>query len=285
MTSTLLNIAGKIDPQTVGLFETVNRAIIDLDMSYVVVGATARDLVLHYGYGAKIQRATADVDFAIEVSNWAAFKALKDRLCGEGFKATTSQHRLISPLVGIVDIVPFGQIEGEQGSIAWPPKGEVVMNVLGFKEACDNAEWVRIQDSPKLDIPVASPVGMILLKIIAWIDRASELRRKDAMDVACLLSTFEKIQGIIDALYSGDNVQIMETYDWDVTQSAACLLGQRAKEIAQESTCQEIAKLASGEFGERTLESLALDMCEHIELQLERNRQLLAAFMSGFNQH
>ena len=58
MTSTLLNIAGKIDPQTVALFETVSSAIADLDMPYVVVGATARDLVLHYGHGARVQRAT-----------------------------------------------------------------------------------------------------------------------------------------------------------------------------------------------------------------------------------
>ena len=67
MTSALLNIAGKIDPGTVTIFEIVNRAIAELNMPYVVVGATARDLVLHYGHGAKIQRATQDVDVAIEV--------------------------------------------------------------------------------------------------------------------------------------------------------------------------------------------------------------------------
>ncbi|GMR19522.1 MAG: hypothetical protein BMS9Abin36_0117 [Gammaproteobacteria bacterium] len=36
MTSTLLNIAGKINPQTVALFETVSRAIADMDMPYSV---------------------------------------------------------------------------------------------------------------------------------------------------------------------------------------------------------------------------------------------------------
>jgi len=50
-------------------------------MPYVVVGATARDLVLHYGHGAAIRRATQDVDFAIEVPDWPAlvpvFKADK----------------------------------------------------------------------------------------------------------------------------------------------------------------------------------------------------------------
>ncbi|MBL1276129.1 MAG: nucleotidyl transferase AbiEii/AbiGii toxin family protein [Ectothiorhodospiraceae bacterium] len=147
MTSTLLNIAGKIDLETVAVFEIVCRAISALDIPYVVVGATARDLVLHHGHGAKIQRATHDIDFAIEIPNWAAFNALRDRLCAEGFKTTHAQHRLISPLNTEVDIVPFGQVEDKQASIAWPPKGEIVMNVLGFQEACDSAEWVRIQET------------------------------------------------------------------------------------------------------------------------------------------
>ncbi len=51
------------------------------------------------------------------------------------------------------------------------------MKVLGFQEACDNAEWVRIQENPELDVPVATPAGMSLLKIIAWTDRAGDLRR------------------------------------------------------------------------------------------------------------
>jgi hypothetical protein len=88
MTNTLLNIAGKIDPQTVSTIGPVSRVIAGLAMPYVIVGATARDLVLHYGHGANIQRATHDVDFAIEVPNWTAFEALRDRLCELGFKTT-----------------------------------------------------------------------------------------------------------------------------------------------------------------------------------------------------
>ena len=122
----------------------------------MVGGATARDIVLHYGHGARIQRATRDVDFAIEVPDWIAFEALKDALCAQGFRTAKAQHRLIGPADAVVDLVPFGNIEDEKASIAWPPTGEVAMNVLGFQEACDAAEWVRIQNEPELDIPVAT---------------------------------------------------------------------------------------------------------------------------------
>jgi len=282
MTNTLLNIAGKTDPQTVVLFETLSRIIVDLHMPYVVVGATARDLVLHYGHGARMQRATHDVDFAIETPSWTAFDALKDRLCEQGFKTTKVPHRLISPMDTQVDIIPFSQLEDEQTSIVWPPEDEVTMNVIGFQDACDNAEWVRIQDDPELDIPVATPAGMALLKFIAWTDRAKGLRSKDAMDIAYLLSTYEVIQEVVDALYDDNNTSIMETYDWDITQAAAYLLGKHAKDIAQTNTQQEIAKLANGELGQLNLDRLAEEMCEHIEIQYDKHRQLLTAFMAGF---
>ena len=39
MMNTLLNIAGKIDPQTVSTIETVSRVIVTLAIPYVIVGA------------------------------------------------------------------------------------------------------------------------------------------------------------------------------------------------------------------------------------------------------
>ncbi len=45
MTKSLLDLSGKIDFKTIELFEIVNRISNNLGISYVVVGATARDLV------------------------------------------------------------------------------------------------------------------------------------------------------------------------------------------------------------------------------------------------
>jgi len=86
-----LNLIGKIDPKTVEVLRTVNVVLAELEIPYVIIGATARDLVLHFGHGAKIQQATTDVDFAIQVPDWEMFNQLKDRLCEEGFEATSKQ--------------------------------------------------------------------------------------------------------------------------------------------------------------------------------------------------
>jgi len=281
MTSTLLNISGKIDSRFSEVFESVNSVLSALNIPYIVVGATARDLVLHHGHGAKIQRATDDVDFAIEVPDWDAFNVLKYKLGEKGFKQTSAQHRLLSPTETVIDIVPFGDVENEDASIAWPPKGEVVMNMLGFKEACDNAEWVRVQEEPDLDIPVATPVGMSLLKIISWTDRVIELRNKDAKDISYILSTYELIPEVKDTLYAEE--KILKTYDWDVKQAGACLLGQRARNIAKEDTVRMIEALQQKILPGLHLDFLTEEMCTHIENEFERNNQLLSAFIDGFN--
>lgn len=279
--STLLNLSGEIDPQTVAIFETVGRILAELQVPYVVVGATARDLVMHLGHGAKLRSVTKDVDFAIEVPSWSAFNAVKDRLCEEGFSITNIQHRLLSPEKMEVDIVPFGQLEDGVASIAWPPKGDVVMSVLGFQEACNNAEWVRIQESPELDIPVVTPSGMVLLKLIAWTDRARELRVKDAQDIAYLFESYEEISEVRDALFNA--VEIMEKYEWDQTLGSTHLLGEHASRIASKDTRAMISQLAGGGLGERNLERLIDEMCiQRTGMQYERNNRRLSAFMAGF---
>ncbi len=281
MTSISLDISGKVEPHIVELLKTVSEVLAELEIPYVVVGAYARDLVLHYGYGADIQRATDDVDFAIEVPDWNAFSVIKDALIEKGFGTTKRQHRLISSADTVIDIVPFGSIEDEQANIAWPPSGEVKMNVLGFNEACDNAEWIKIQTKPELNIPVATPIGMSLLKIIAWTDRYSDLRKKDAKDIVYLLSTYEIIPEVTDTLYK--DTQIIETYDWDITQAAACLLGQRARKIAKENTVKVIESLVKEEYKKLNLDLLVEEMCVYIDNEFDRKSQLLSAFIDGFN--
>jgi len=69
MSNILLNISGKTDSDTVELYACVSEAADRLNIPFVVVGASARDIVLHYGYGARVQRAIADVDFGMQIGD------------------------------------------------------------------------------------------------------------------------------------------------------------------------------------------------------------------------
>jgi len=194
----MINLSRKINPSTVEVLRVVSTVCAELNVSWVVVGATARDLVLHYGHGAQIRRATQDIDFAIEVADWDTFHNIKKRLLENGFRESRTQHRLFGSNDESIDLVPFGQIESEGSIIEWPPKGEVAMSVAGFTEACEHADDVMLDDQSNLVVPVATPVGMVLLKMIAWTDRAPDIRRKDATDAKYLLENYERIPAIFE---------------------------------------------------------------------------------------
>lgn len=280
--STSLDITGKIDAATVELFRTVKKTIQRLKMPYVVVGATARDLVLHHGHGAVLERATRDIDFAIEIPGWDAFGALRRKLAEAGFSEGREQHRLYGPAGTIVDIVPFGQVADESVTIAWPPDGEIVMNVLGFQEACDNADRVCLDKPSGLTIPVATPPGMALLKMIAWNDRERDKRIKDARDLAYLLMSYERVPTVLDALYN-DWAEISANYDWDITLAAAHKLGVDAAAIVGEKTRTEIELLLFGKQGAAMQERLITEMCRRNDApEYEKNERLLTAFVAGF---
>jgi len=111
MKSELLDLTGKIDPQTVVTITAVHEVTVALELPYIIVGATARDLALHYGYGTPVQRATKDIDFAVEVDSWKAFENVRDKLIEQGFREDSRVlHRLTSPTESPIDIVPFGGV-------------------------------------------------------------------------------------------------------------------------------------------------------------------------------
>jgi len=280
MTSTSLDIAGKIDPATVEVLELVEHIANGLGLPYVVIGATARDLVLHHHYGARIDRVTQDVDFAIQVPDWPAFQALRQALLEQGCKSTKKLHRLISPADGVVDIVPFGEVQQDGSKIAWPPSGEIEMTVLGLAEALQTAVRVSLSADNGLTIPVATPVGLIILKLIAWTERPAELRVKDARDVTYVLESYQRLPAVLDECY-GDE-ELMQAHGWDITLAAAEVLGRHVAPVLLTDTAALLDQLIDEGMGRPDLERLVEESCTQAETQYPRHRSLLDAFIKGY---
>lgn len=182
-------------------FAPVLKIIVDaansLQISFFIAGATARDLVLHHVFERNIGRKTYDIDTAILISNWDEYTALRNELIKAGLQATNSAHRLIHAESGLpVDIIPFGNISGENEDISWPPKHAIRMSVAGFSEAYNHALIIEIE--PDYTIKVSSLAGLALLKLIAWSERHHE-SNKDAHDFLTILTEYSNIE--IDRLY------------------------------------------------------------------------------------
>lgn len=61
MNKNLLDLSEKIDQLTVSVYETITKVADSSGIKYFIVGASARDIVLRYGYGIHTIRATVDL--------------------------------------------------------------------------------------------------------------------------------------------------------------------------------------------------------------------------------
>lgn len=223
--SNLLDLSGKIDPLSLALFASLSETAGSLDLAFFLVGATARDMIFELGHGLPSRRATNDKDFGVRVSNWDECEKLKESLLTTGlFKETQEVQRLLSRGELLIDFLPFGGIAGAQGEIRWPPDEAVVMSTVGFEDAYRVALDVRVRASPPLDILVASPPGLGIMKLISWADRPQE-RSRDAADLAYLLERAEFVQFKLCGSYLDERPSV--GYMWTRCCSADLLFAER----------------------------------------------------------
>lgn len=242
--NTLIDVTGKLPSGLVEMYRKVDICAKDLGIDYLIVGAMARDLVMHHGFGADIERGTRDVDFAIQVASWQEFNALKEALSAQGLRADKNlTYRLdfvdSDGLPWELDILPFGNVVDEHHDISWPPDGDFKMSTLGFAEALLHAWQVKITQAPECLVKVANPVSMIILKMVAWTERDLELRKKDAADIGYILQNYAKIPSVFSRLYEDGH---MERCDWDEDMASAELLGIEIAKISSEPTRQYIIR-------------------------------------------
>lgn len=281
MTNISHNISTTIDPITVEILEIVDRAANELGIPYFLVGAKARDILMHHVYGANVQRATEDYDFAIEIKDWATFEKFKAKLIENGFKEERQAQRVIKGVVKI-DLIPFGPIAGDGVQIDWPPDGSFTMNVVGFDEALKWREYFRIRNEPLLDVPVVSTTGLTLLKLLAWTDRVADKRRKDALDLKYIFSNYESDPKILDQVYQDE--KSLEQYDWDPALASVHILGKNVRTIANKASLKLIDEFHQGKLKGININRLIEEMCNSNEdAEFQHNEQLLTAFFKGYN--
>jgi predicted nucleotidyltransferase len=264
-----------LSPNLLMLVRALDQVTKQLQIPYVVIGATARDILIEHVHGLETTRATRDIDFAVAVSSWEKFARLKEYLIATGaFKAGEQSHRLTFgqdsgayPL----DLVPFDGVE-RNGEIAWPPAGDFVMNVTGYTDALDSALNVEIE--PGFIVKIVSLPAMVILKILAWNDRPE--RDKHATDVLLILRNYHQT-GQLDRLYDDENIALLEKHGYDLELAGAALLGRDARrDVVKETRVQVTGVFAAEKISEKFIGQM-------MRTQLgDRNRAalLLAAFIT-----
>lgn len=145
-------------------------------IEFLVIGAAARDLVIHSQQNKEPTRATKDIDIAVAVHNNGQFLELAKKLSSKG----RAPHKFT--VLGVaIDVIPFGGNEIDR-TVTFTDGN--LFDATGIQEAHSTSVVVRMPRGT--EVRVASPAALTTLKILAWSERHTD-NPKDALDLATIL--------------------------------------------------------------------------------------------------
>lgn len=130
-------------------------------------------------------RRTEDIDLMAAIDR-EDLQGLAERLSALGWRVTPGvEHQFLAPSSVRLDIVPAGEALRATGELRWP-SGHV-MNLAGVDLAFVHHDRVPL-DGGRSVATARVPV-LVLLKMVAWLDRPSE-RSRDLGDIAFVLDHY-----------------------------------------------------------------------------------------------
>lgn len=184
----------------------------------MVVGAACRD-ILHHALGHRFATsATHDLDLALALSSWSAYRSL-----AAAFPKVGDSGVRFDIAGTMVDLLPFGDIEDPEGEVQPPTRGEP-FSVWAFEEVFAAAQSLMLPTGVTVRIPTV--VGYAATKLGAWLDRSEWHETKDARDLALAVHWYGHSSQVRDRLYDSEigNTALLAE-DADVPRAAAHLLG------------------------------------------------------------
>ena len=274
-----------VDPLTLMVIGEIQQAANRLGVPLFVVGAVARIILLENIYGLNAGRTTTDVDFAFALDNWEQFHAIKTVLLENPLFDASEHvaHRLYFRVPDLehaykVDLIPFGGVETNQSTIAWPPDMAIMMNVAGFGDAFAAAVCVEV--SPGVKATVASLPGIAILKLFAWVDRRQE-NSKDAIDLVTLLRSYHEAGNENRIYEDASALTALEAVDYDPELAGAWLLGNDVATVASNSTVTGLESMLNGATKDWLVEDMSRAM-KGRENAMDYAYRLLEQFTKGF---
>ncbi|BCS84684.1 MULTISPECIES: hypothetical protein [Prevotella] len=192
--------------------KAISDCVTGLGLKLYVVGATARDLMMKLLDEYPSKRKTKDLDVAIALSDWSQFENLSKILQKNYFRKDPANQKFYYEGETHdndyeVDVVPFGDIAGEDETLLWPPEDEKAMSVKCFTEVMNKSMPITI--NKLFNINIATLAGQFLIKLDAWNDRhTAEYNSKDADDMFLILSKYH------DAYINEQNITPPDAVDY-----------------------------------------------------------------------
>ncbi len=196
-----------------------------LEIDFFIIGAAARDIGMN---GDTRFRTTNDIDFAVSITNKNKFYELKKILCTEFGYQEDSEYKLLHPIYGELDLVPFGEMRINYNQVA-----AIALNEEGLQEVAE-AGLRTIEITPGNSIKVASLAAVTLLKLISWDDQKDN-RGKDAEDINAIIEAYFDLHRdeIFDNHY---DLFPNDEKDYELSTIGAQVLGRHIGQILKGKT-------------------------------------------------
>ncbi|TDB57949.1 nucleotidyl transferase AbiEii/AbiGii toxin family protein [Arundinibacter roseus] len=267
------------NPSVHGLLSGLERGFSKFGIDFYLVGAVARDAWMSIGE-KKARRTTADIDFAVLIKQSGTYEALKEYLIRhEGFFPYKE-----NPFVPVwqdktqVDLLPFGAIADDDGTVRVMGTGFTDINMPGFGEIYEEGLPELILEGVHRFKFCTLP-GIVLLKLIAWDDRP-EARRDDIKDISDILNHFFDMY---DEEIWTHHSDLFENETDDLRHIAAQVMGREIRKIAQRNDLlyERVLNILDVNTGDPRTSRIARIMIEYFNNTLEESILILHAFKQG----
>lgn len=157
------------------------------------------------------------------------------------------------------------------------------MSVVGFHDALADAVPVWVNDS--LLVPVASPAGLLLLKLLAWNERHDQKPGRDAADIAYVLR--HAVTLISERVLFEEHLALVSGLEYDIDLAAAYVLGNQIRRLTSAKTQAQLAAILAPLASEGEDAALVRDVTARMPGEDHgrvgaRLMQLKAGFEAGF---
>ncbi|MBN1669681.1 MAG: nucleotidyl transferase AbiEii/AbiGii toxin family protein [Kiritimatiellae bacterium] len=246
---TCVRLLNPLDPPRERTLFRIAGIAADRELSPLLVGASARDILFWNRHGREPGRATMDLDICVQVPNWASLAALGDVLRRHGFTNPEEAHaeRFLDEETGQqVDILPFGEIAEDGRTVVWPQDGSL-WNVVGLRDAFERALRLEVHDGGgSLRLRLISVPALVLLKTVAVHDRPQRRFKRDGTDIAFVMANYLEI-GNTARLRRAPHDGIMQQVDGDLSLAAAVLIGRDIGALSSRDTREYVLGLLEAE--------------------------------------
>lgn len=259
--------------QVVGSLQAVAQP---MGIDFFLMGATARDVLLRHGHNIEPGRQTIDADFAVMVRDWEAFGDLRAALVAGGHFAERPgpvTHSLCHQGGMPLDIVPFGGVERDDRTIAWPPDQSTVMDCFGASEAFKATVSVLLPFA--VTLPVASIPALALLKVTAWQDRKFTNPGRDADDLLLYVRHYMDCDNMDRA--ARDHADLFQVDDYDHEVAGAQLLGRDIALLLEKPAKDRVLNILLSQADAQG----TLLLASQSGLELDKARRLIQAVCDG----